>query len=52
MRRVDICRPERLAAMVPAMPEDSTWVVETGRPKASAAPMVVIATNSALAPWA
>jgi hypothetical protein len=29
---VDHCSPEPLAAMVPAMPEDSTWVVETGNP--------------------
>ena len=32
LRIVDHCRPEPLAAMVPAMPDDSTWVVETGRP--------------------
>ena len=37
--------------MVPATPEDNTCVVLTGSPKRSAAPMVVIATNSALAPW-
>jgi hypothetical protein len=29
---VAICRPEPLAAVVPATPEDGTWVVETGRP--------------------
>ena len=32
LRMVDHCRPEPLAAMVPAMPEESTWVVETGSP--------------------
>src|SRR5450830_166832 len=52
LRRVAICRPERLAAMVPATPEESTWVVETGRPYMSAAPMVSMATTSAEAPWA
>ena len=32
LRMVDICRPERFAAIVPATPEESTCVVETGRP--------------------
>ena len=32
LRSVAICRPEPLAAMVPATPDDSTWVVDTGRP--------------------
>jgi hypothetical protein len=32
LRMVDYCRPEPLAAMVPATPDDSTWVVDTGRP--------------------
>ena len=32
LRIVDHCSPDPLAAMVPAMPEESTWVVETGRP--------------------
>ena len=32
LRIVDHCRPEPLAAMVPATPEESTWVVDTGRP--------------------
>ena len=32
------CRPEPLAAMVPATPLDRIWVVETGRPINSAAP--------------
>jgi hypothetical protein len=31
-RSVAICRPDRLAAIVPAMPEESTWVVLTGKP--------------------
>jgi hypothetical protein len=39
-----------LAAIEPATPEDSTWVVETGRPKLSAAAIVPIATISAAAP--
>ncbi len=32
LRRVDICSPLPLAAMVPATPEESTCVVETGSP--------------------
>ena len=32
LRTVAICRPEPLAAIVPATPDDSTWVVETGSP--------------------
>ena len=40
LRRVDICSPLRLAAMVPATPELSTCVVLTGSPKLSAAKMV------------
>jgi hypothetical protein len=32
LRTVDHCRPERLAAIVPATPDDSTCVVDTGRP--------------------
>jgi hypothetical protein len=47
LRTVDHCRPERLAAIVPATPDDSTCVVETGRPYMSAAAMVDIATSSA-----
>ena len=31
-RIVDICRPDRLAAIVPATPDERTCVVETGRP--------------------
>ena len=27
LRTVDHCRPELLAAMVPATPDDNTWVV-------------------------
>src|SRR5579859_3203620 len=52
LRIVSHCRPEPFAAMVPATPDDSTWVVLTGRPNMSAAPIVVIATSSADAPWA
>ena len=37
--------------IVPATPEDSTWVVDTGMPNTSAAPMVAAATSSAAAPW-
>src|SRR5258707_1819384 len=31
-RRVAICRPDRLAAIVPAIPQERTWVVLTGKP--------------------
>src|SRR5208283_2096870 len=37
LRTVLICRPEWLAIMVPATPDDSTCVVLTGKPKPSAA---------------
>ena len=52
LRTVDICRPVRLAAIVPATPDERTWVVLTGSPNTSAAPMVAIAVSSAAAPWA
>jgi hypothetical protein len=42
-------RPERLAAIVPATPEDKTCVVLTGDPNASATSIVPIATRSAQA---
>jgi hypothetical protein len=32
LRIVLHCRPEPFAAIVPATPLDSTWVVETGKP--------------------
>jgi len=32
LRMVASCRPDPFAAMVPATPEESTWVVETGSP--------------------
>ena len=51
-RTVDHWMPEWLAAIVPAMPEESTCVVLTGSPKPSAAPMVAIAVISATAPCA
>ena len=51
-RTVFHCRPEPFAAIVPAMPDDSTWVVETGRPMTSAAPIVPMVTSSADAPCA
>src|ERR1700722_4367904 len=47
LRIVDICSPLLSAAMVPATPELSTWVVLTGSPNRSAARIVAIATNSA-----
>ena len=50
LRTVAICSPELLAAMVPATPEESTWVVLTGRPKWSAIMIVPMATASAEAP--
>ena len=40
LRNVDICSPEPFAAMVPAMPDESTCVVDTGSPYTSAAAMV------------
>ena len=30
--KVDICRPDPFAAIVPATPDESTWVVDTGNP--------------------
>ena len=45
LRSVDHCMPEPLASIVPATPDDSTWVVETGRPKPSATPIVAAATS-------
>jgi hypothetical protein len=44
LRTVDHCSPEWFAAMVPAIPDDSTCVVLTGSPNQSAAPMVNMAT--------
>ena len=32
LRTVAICSPDPFAAIVPATPDDSTWVVETGKP--------------------
>ena len=51
LRTVDHCMPDPLATIVPATPDDRTWVVDTGRPKPSAAPIVAAATISAAAPW-
>ncbi len=48
---VDHCIPEPLATIVPATLDESTWVVDTGRPKPSAAPIVAAAMSSAAAPW-
>ncbi len=51
LRRVAICRPDLLAAMEPATPEESTCVVLTGRRRSGQPrPMVIMATNSAAAP--
>ena len=33
LKIVDHCSPELFAAMVPATPEESTWVVLTGQPR-------------------
>ena len=52
LRTVAHCRPEPLAAIVPAMPDDRICVVLTGRPYMSAAPIVSMATISAEAPCA
>src|SRR5215468_8134790 len=51
LRTVAHCSPEPLAAIVPATPDDNTWVVETGKPYTSAAAIVPAATTSAQAPW-
>ena len=32
LRTVESCSPEPFAAIVPAMPDDKTWVVDTGNP--------------------
>jgi hypothetical protein len=50
LRTVAHCRPEPLAAMVPATPDDNTWVVETGSPYTSAAAIVPAATVDELEP--
>src|SRR4030095_2833722 len=50
LRTVPRCRPEPLAAIVPATPEDRTCVVLTGKPNISAAAIVLLATISAAAP--
>src|SRR5262249_62116279 len=52
LRTVASCSPEPFAAMVPATPDDSTCVVETGRPNTSATAMVADAVTSAAAPCA
>ncbi|CFP65134.1 Uncharacterised protein [Bordetella pertussis] len=41
-----------LATMVPATPDDSTWVVETGRLNTLARPMAPTAVTWAAMPWA
>ncbi|MNC72832.1 hypothetical protein D3C75_1239430 [compost metagenome] len=46
------CRPLLFATMVPATPEDSTWVVDTGRLKMLAMPMAQAAVICADMPWA
>ena len=52
LRTVESCSPEPFADIVPAMPDDKTWVVETGSPYMSAAAMVAAAVISAQAPCA
>ena len=52
LRTVANCSPDPFAAMVPAMPEESTWVVDTGSPYPSAAAIVAAAVISAQAPCA
>jgi len=42
--------PDLLATMVPAIPDERTWVVLTGIWRRSAAAMVIAATSSAEAP--
>jgi hypothetical protein len=51
LRKVANWMPEPLASIVPATPDDRTWVVDTGRPKPSATPIVARATIPAAAPW-
>jgi len=46
------CRPLLLATMVPATPEDSTCVVETGSANTLAMPMAQAAVICADMPWA
>jgi hypothetical protein len=52
LRTVESCNPDPFAAMVPAIPEESTCVVETGNPYTSAAAIVAAAVISAQAPCA
>ena len=49
---VDFWSPDFCATIVPAMPDESTCVVLTGKPSQPERPMVVMATTSAEAPWA
>src|ERR1700760_4224564 len=51
-RMVLHCRPDPLAAMVPATPLDRIWVVETGTPIYSAPQLAAAAPISAEAPFA
>ena len=44
------CTPDLFATMVPAIPEERTWVVLTGICRRSAAAIVMAATSSAEAP--
>ncbi len=52
LRIVDHCSPDPLAVMVPAMPDERTCVVDTGKPYPSAAAIVAAAVISAQAPCA
>ena len=49
---VSIWMPDSLAHIVPATPDESTWVVLTGKWKTSATPIVKAAITSAEAPCA
>ncbi|MNF89269.1 hypothetical protein D3C84_717870 [compost metagenome] len=46
------CRPLLFATMVPATPEDNTWVVDTGRLKMFAMPIMHAAVICADMPCA
>ena len=50
LRTVSGWRPDLFTTIVPAMPDDRTWVVLTGRPRPEARPIVLAATSCAQAP--
>ena len=49
-RKVPDCKPDRLAAIAPATPEERTCVVLTGSPNSVAKTIVIIVTISADTP--